>query len=115
MLEHPVEQGSFKSDVTPLLLALKPLVSEDLLTLRQELPVEGRVFQQVTGISGCKGSCHWLKLSEKRRLSQFPTFFTHFQEPLTSYHTLLHFRPLAALIGKEDAGADMDEQHPETE
>lgn len=41
MLEHPVEQGTFKSDVTSLLLTLKPLVSEDLLTLCLELPVEG--------------------------------------------------------------------------
>lgn len=58
MLKHPVEQGSFKSNVTPLLLTLKPLVTEDLLTLSLELPVEGRVFQQVTRISRRKSSCH---------------------------------------------------------
>lgn len=62
MLEHPVEQGSFKSNVTSLLLTLKPLVSEDLLTLCLELSVEGRVFQQVTRISRRKITCHCIDL-----------------------------------------------------
>lgn len=62
MLEHPVEQGSFKSYVSSLLLTLKPLVTEDLLTLSLELSVEGRVFQQVTRISRRKSTCHYINL-----------------------------------------------------
>jgi len=50
MLDHPVEKSPFKSDVATLLLALIPLVAENLLPFRLELPVEGRIPEQITSI-----------------------------------------------------------------
>ena len=50
MLHHPVEKSPFKSDVTTLLLALVPLVAENLLPFRLEFPVEGRIPEQITCI-----------------------------------------------------------------
>ena len=58
MFEHPVQKGALKTNIASGLLALDPLVAEDFLTLRQKLPVQRGVSQQVTGIGGCKGSCH---------------------------------------------------------
>ncbi len=50
MLHHPVEKSPFKSDVTTLLLALIPLVAENLLPFRLEFPVKGRIPEQIACI-----------------------------------------------------------------
>lgn len=58
MLKHPVEEGFLKSDVTPLLLTLDPLVTQNLFSLRQKLPVKSRVLQEIGRIRRCLGSYH---------------------------------------------------------
>lgn len=50
MLHHPVEKSPFKANVTTLLLALIPLVAENLLPFRLEFPVEGRILEQIVCI-----------------------------------------------------------------
>src|SRR5687767_607193 len=46
MPHNPVEERLFKSDVVSRFLALKPLVTQDLLPLGQEFLVEQRALQQ---------------------------------------------------------------------
>ena len=50
MLHHPVKKGPLKSDVTPLLFALAPFMTENFLPLCLKFPVEGRILQQITCI-----------------------------------------------------------------
>jgi hypothetical protein len=51
MLHHPIEKSSFKSNVTTMLLTLAPFVPENFLPFRLELPVEGRIPEQITCIA----------------------------------------------------------------
>ena len=43
MLYDPIKERAFESDVEPGFLALNPLVLENLITLRQKLPVQGGI------------------------------------------------------------------------
>lgn len=58
MLKHPVEKRALKSDITTMLFTLYPLMAQNFIPLRQELPVQGRVLKKITGIHGCMGSRH---------------------------------------------------------
>jgi len=58
MLQHPVKKRPFKSDVATMLLTLDPLVTQNFIPFRQELTVERRVLQKITGIHGCMGTRH---------------------------------------------------------
>ena len=58
VFEHPVEECPLKSDVTAEFLALDPLVTQNLVPLREELPVESGVLQQITRFHWCVGTRH---------------------------------------------------------
>jgi hypothetical protein len=47
VLDNPVGQSGFKTDVTASLFRLKPLVLEDFITFRLELPIQRGVPQQI--------------------------------------------------------------------
>jgi|GEM_PF-1885570 len=51
MLRHPIEKCLFKSNVTTMLLTFAPFVTENFLPFRLELPVEGRIPEQITCIA----------------------------------------------------------------
>lgn len=59
MLKHPVEQSLFKSDVAAEFFALDPLVTQNLISLRQELPVQAGILQEIGPIRGRVGSSHY--------------------------------------------------------
>ena len=50
MLEHPVKQCPFTSDIASGFFTLNPFMAEDFIPLRQELTVQRRVREKITGI-----------------------------------------------------------------
>ena len=49
MLDYPVRQGSFKTDVTASLFRFDPLVPQYLFPFSLKLTVQGRVLEQIVG------------------------------------------------------------------
>ena len=49
-MARPINQGTFKTDITASLLRFNPLVAEDFFPLSEELSVKGRAARKV-GIS----------------------------------------------------------------
>ncbi|HSH95363.1 MAG TPA: hypothetical protein VK968_14565, partial [Roseimicrobium sp.] len=51
VLDDPVGKRAFEADVVSRLLGLDPLVTQNLLPLRLELPVEGRVLEKIARLA----------------------------------------------------------------
>lgn len=59
MVSDPVHQGRIESNVAARLLRFQPLVAKNLVTLNQELPVEGRTMKQRVRLTpGISVICH---------------------------------------------------------
>jgi hypothetical protein len=52
VMEHPIDQGRFKTDIMTGFFAFQPLVSQDFIALGEELLVEGRFLQKGVFLRG---------------------------------------------------------------
>ena len=50
MLANPIEQGPFESDIVTEPLRLQPLMAEDLFSFSEKLLIEGRLFDELSGV-----------------------------------------------------------------
>ena len=78
MLDDPIQQSFFKTDIVSRLLAFDPFVAQDLFPLCEEFLVEQRFFDDVrSGVgTGAHGeSVDSLQIRENRQLPNMTKYF----------------------------------------